>query len=117
MGFSSRQIGGGKFQHIFAHVLARLELDDRTLGNGHISARIVRITSHPRFSDFYLEDAKITQLDLFALCNSFSDVVKSSLNDIEDLLLHQPGLIADAADEVSFGHRIFELPISPPNCL
>jgi len=57
-----------------------------------------------RFS--FRENAKIPQLDLFATGNSFSDVVKGSLNDVEDLLLHQPRLIADANYEVSFGHSI-----------
>ena len=104
MGFSPRQIGRGQFQDVFAHVLARLELDNGAFRNWHVGAGIVRIAANTRFSDFDLEDAKITQLDLFATCNSFSDVVKGCLNDIEDLLLHQPGLIADADDEVSFGH-------------
>jgi len=68
---SFRQIGWSQLQHIFAHVLAGLKLDDGPLRNRNVGARIIRITADARFSDFDLENAEITQLNLFATGNSF----------------------------------------------
>src|SRR2546425_8335988 len=114
LGFGAGQVGGRDLEHVFAHVLARLEFNDRPFRDGHVGAGIVGIAPNARFADFNLENAKVTQLDLFATGNSFSDVVKGSLNDVEDLLLHQPRLIADADYEVSFGHNF--LGMNPTNC-
>jgi len=89
---------------VLAHFLAGLELDDRAGRDGHIPGRGVGVPPNPRLANLHLEDPEVAQLDGFAPGERVGDVVQGFLNHGQHLLLDEAGFLADAEDEVAFGH-------------
>src|SRR2546429_9238835 len=98
---------GREFEHRFAHFFAGLELDHRARRDADGVCRSVRIQANAGLAHFDFEYPKVSQFNFFSLSNSFGDVIESLLDDVEDALLNQAGLVADADDQVTLCHRTF----------
>lgn len=92
-----------QLQDFGAHFLAGLEFHHGAGGNRHVRLRLVRIAADARLADFYVEHAEVAQFHLVPLGERFGDVVEGFLHHVKNLGLDQPGFLADADDNVSFG--------------
>ena len=63
----------------------------------------IGIATNARLAEFYLEDAEVAQLDRLPVGQAFREMIERALDDVEDVLLHHAGLVADADDQVAFG--------------
>jgi hypothetical protein len=63
---------------------------------------LVRISSYARLGQAWLKHPEVAQLDGNIFGQTVGDLVEGSLNYIKDLVLHQPRLDADSADDVAF---------------
>ena len=99
-------VGGNglrQFHDLGFHFLARLELDHGAGGNRHVVLGAIRVAPDARLAEFHLEDAEVAQLDGLAVGEAFREVIKGALDDVEDILLHHAGLVANADDQIAFG--------------
>jgi hypothetical protein len=92
----------GKFFDALAHHLSGLEFYGSARGNDEATSRLIWVATNPRFGEARLKDAKVAQLDSYVACQAIGDLIQRSLNDIEDLVLHHPSLVADRHDNVAF---------------
>ena len=63
----------------------------------------IRVAPDARLAELHLEDAEVAQLDGLAVGEAFREVIEGALNDVEDILLHHAGLIADTDNQIAFG--------------
>jgi len=99
-------VGGNRLRklHDFRfHFLAGLELDDGARRNRHVVFRAIGIATNARLAEFYLEDTEVAELDGLTMREAFSEMIERALNDVEHVLLHHAGLVADANDQIAFG--------------
>ena len=85
------------------HFLAGLELDDGAGGNGDVVLGAIRVATDARLAEFYLEDAEVAQLDGLSVREAFGEMIQRALDDVEHILLHHAGLVADADNQIAFG--------------
>ncbi len=85
------------------HDFPRLELDGRARGNHKTAAWLIGVSAHSRFGQPGLENAKVAQLHGDIPGQTISDLVKRSLDYIEDLMLNHPCLITDGDYDIAFG--------------
>jgi len=50
-----------------------------------------------------LKNAEVSQLHRDVIGEAISDMIERALDDIEDLVLHHPGLVADCHHDVALG--------------
>ena len=91
------------FADPFFHLFAGLERDDELLWYKDLIAGS-RIASLPSGTTFYLENAKITQLDAVVFDQGFDDSVEGLLDDFLGLELRQTNLLGDGFDNLFLGH-------------
>jgi len=98
----------GKFQHLGAHFFAGLELDDGPLGDRDIGRRCIWIASDPSLPDFDFEDSEISKFNRISFRERFGDIIEGLLNDVQDLLLRDVRVGADADNQVALCkcHRV-----------
>ena len=63
----------------------------------------VRVAADARLAELDLEDAEVAQLDGLPVREAFGEMVERALDDVEDILLHHAGLIADTDNQIAFG--------------
>ena len=85
------------------HLFAWLERDDKLLWYKDFVAG-ARIASFACGPAFYLENAKITQLNAVVFNQGFDDSVERLLDDFLGLELRQPDLLGDGFDYLFLGH-------------
>ena len=83
--------------------LPALNLTTARGGDRHVVLGAIRVAPDARLAEFHLEDAEVAQLDGLAVGEAFREVIKGALDDVEDILLHHAGLVADADDQIAFG--------------
>ena len=91
------------FANAFLHLFARLERNDELLWYKDFIAR-AWVPSLACGPTFYLENAKISQLDSMVFDQSFDDCVEGLLNDFLRLKLCQADLLGDGFDNLFLGH-------------
>lgn len=91
-------MGDAAFKH-----LAHLEFNHRPLGDNHTDFRFVGIAAHAGLTHLDLKDAEIAQLNVAALNQSILDSIKSPLNNIDDLLLGQAGILVYLENDFALG--------------
>ena len=91
------------FADPFFHFLAWLERNDELLWYKHFVAGsgVASLASSPAF---YLENAKISQLDAVVFDQRFDDCIERLLDDFLGLELRQPDLLGDSFDNLFLGH-------------
>ena len=94
-------------QNFRTHFLARLELHHRPLRNGNVGFGRIRISADARFADLDFKNAEVSEFDLVAFRQCFSDIIQRFLDDIQYLLLYEARLVADAGHQISLcqGHN------------
>src|ERR1051325_7106186 len=75
--------------HRFTHLLSRLKLYYCPGRNWNIRGWRIRIAPDTGFAHFDFKNAKVSQFDFLTLGYSFRDVIKSLLDNVQNLLLHQ----------------------------
>ena len=83
-----------------------LTLDDRAWRDDDVSPRLVRVAPDFLLRLLHLERAEIAQDDLVVIGECRGDRVERILDDVEHLLLGQPGLVADLHDEITLGYCV-----------
>ncbi len=92
-----------KLQNLGTHFLASLEFHHGPGGDRHIRFGVFWVAPDARLAGYYIEHPEITQLHLVAFGKRLRDVIQGFLHHIEHLALNQPGFLADAYDEITFG--------------
>lgn len=90
-----------ELRNLLLHDLSALEFDRGTGRDYELASRHVWVPSHPRLRQLHLKNSEIAQFHRVAICKAGGDMVKGPLYDIENLVLHQSGFIADFYNEVS----------------
>ena len=85
------------------HDLSRFEFHSRTRRNHEAAARLIRIASYTRLGQPRLENSEIAQLDRDVFCKTVCNVIKGSLDHLEDFVLNHSGLIADRDYNIALG--------------
>jgi hypothetical protein len=100
-----------QFVDSFFHFFARLERDHKLFRDKDFLAcpRIAGLASRP---PFYLEHAKIPQLNPLLINKRFDDGVESLLNDFLCLELSKSDLLGNGLNDLFFGHD--EVPCATP---
>ena len=100
------------FADPFFHLFAWLERDDELLWYKDFvaGARVAGLACGPAF---YLENAKISQLDAVVFDQRFDDGIERLLDDFLGLELSQPDLLGDGFDNLFLGHVGIPLESSP----
>src|SRR4051812_15144404 len=104
----SGRSGGGlplQFPDPFFHLFARLECNDKLLGD--IDLRPCPwIPGLPCRSLFNLEDPKVSQLDAAFFYQCLDDSVERFLDNLLGLELGQPDLVRDSLNDLFLGHDL-----------
>jgi len=84
------------------HDLAGFELHRGARRDDEAAAWLIGIATDTRFGQARLENAEIAQFDRDIASQAVGDLIQCSLDDIENLVLHHPGLVTDGHDDVAF---------------
>ena len=93
---------GGTLFHTLFHHFARFEFNGGAGRNYKVAARLVGVAAYTRLRKPHLENTKIPEFDIVALGERLDDVVEGALDDVKDLMLHEPGLITDVYNNFAF---------------
>lgn len=93
----------GEFFYALPHDFAGLKLHGRPRRNYETAARLIRVSTDAGFGQSRLEDSEVAQLDRHIVGQTIGDLIERPLDDIEDLMLDHPSLVANRYYNVAFG--------------
>ena len=96
--------GWDNLHHCLAHFFPRLELDDAPLGDGNVVFRLVGVAPDSCLAGFDFKYPEVAKLNSIACGQRIRNVVQGLLDDVQNLRLNHPGLLADADYEFAFSH-------------
>src|SRR4029077_20856908 len=92
----------GQFFDALSHNLAGLKFHGRARWNDETATRLIWVSSHPRLGQSRLENSKVAQFDRNVVGQTVSNFVEGTLDNVEDLVLHHSGLVANRNHDVAF---------------
>jgi hypothetical protein len=63
----------------------------------------IGVAADAGLAEFDLEDAEVAELHGLALREALGEMIERALDDVEDILLHHAGFVADANDQIALG--------------
>ena len=61
----------------------------------------VGVATHARLAELDLENTEVAQLDSLTVREAFGQMIERPLNNVEHILLHHAGLVADADNQIA----------------
>jgi len=88
--------------HFLTHDFTHLKFHRSPLRNIVAAAGLIGVTAHARFGQAYFKYAEIAQFHVVPFGERFRDKVERFLDDIENLGLNHPCLVADPYNQIPF---------------
>ena len=90
-----------KLLDALTHDFASLEFYRGPRRNYKTAAGLIGVPTDARLRQSRLKHAEIAQFNWNVIRQAVGDLVQCALDDVEDMMLHHPGLVADRNDDVA----------------